>query len=162
MRFGPAHSEAGRPEAYELDQETLDLRRDGETVAIRPQSIRVLALLLRRGGRLVTIDELRRELWGDQHLEWRNGLHQCVRDLRRALEDDPARPRFVATVARRGYRFVGESVPVEVLPESGPPARNGSAPVGCPTPPVVFAAGATVALLLTMSLFVLICVILAR
>ena len=59
-------------------------------------------------GRLVTTDDFRQELWGDLYLGWRNSLHQCMRDLRRALSDDIRNPRYVATVARLGYRFVGQ------------------------------------------------------
>ena len=80
---------------FELQVETDELRCDRRPVALRPQAVRALSLLVRRGGRLVTVDELRAELWGNQHLEWRNSLHQCVRDLRRALSDDiPKLPDF--------------------------------------------------------------------
>lgn len=72
---------------------------------LRPLVTRALCLLVRRRGRLVSRAELRRELWGEAILEWEPGLHQVIRQLRRALGDDAREPAYVETVPRRGYRF---------------------------------------------------------
>ncbi len=155
VRFGPAGAVALDRYRFELQVETDELRCDGRPVALRPQAVRALSLLVRRGGRLVTVDELRAELWGNQHLEWRNSLHQCVRDLRRALSDDARHPRFVATVPRRGYRFVGERIPAEAKV-----SRFGGVVRAFRRPSLAFAAGVATAVLVPASFFVL-CVVLA-
>jgi DNA-binding winged helix-turn-helix (wHTH) protein len=108
----------------------------------------LLDLLLGDAGRMVPIEALRRALWGDSHLEWRNGIHRCVRDLRAALGDDARHPRFVATVARLGYRFVGERTKAE--PAAAPaPARERRRHTAA------FAAGFVVALTLPLMLLLL-------
>ena len=155
VRFRPAGAVALDRYRFELQVETDELRYDGRPVDLRPQAARALSLLVRRAGRLVTFDELRAELWGDQHLEWRNSLHQCVRDLRRALSDDARHPRFVATVPRKGYRFVGERSPAAV-----PMSRFGGVVRTFRRPSRAFAAGIATAVLVPASLFAL-CVILA-
>jgi DNA-binding winged helix-turn-helix (wHTH) protein len=162
VRFGPANPVGPERGAFQLNLETLELRHLGEPVALRPQAARALVLLLRHEGELVTIDELRRELWGGQHLEWRNSLHQCVRDLRRALADDPARPRFVATVARRGYRFVGDTTSKADRELSvAEPKHAGALREVWRRPWVAFVAGAATFVLLPISLLMLLCAVLA-
>ncbi len=158
IRFGPA---SGARAEFELNIESLDLRRNGQPVALRRQAVRALALLLTREGRVVTSDELRRELWGDQVLDWRSSLHQCIRDLRRALSDDARSPGFVATVARIGYRFVG-SRPQRETPgtSSAAPGSYGAKLRGIRRPWVAYVAGLATALLVPASLLML-CVILA-
>lgn len=156
VRFGPANPSGSERWAFELDLETLDLRRHGTPIELRPQALRVLALLLRHEGTLVTIERVRREIWGDQHLEWRNSLHQCVRDLRRTLADEAGRPRFVATVARRGYRFIGETLPAAEFLATG--AGSGLHPRlsrAWRRPLLAFAAGVAAAALLPVSILLL-------
>lgn len=97
VRFGP----------FSLDLRTEELRARGELRALRPQAARALALLVRRAPALVTREELRHELWNGTAVEWEAGLHQVIRQVRRALGDDAREPRYVETVARRGYRFRG-------------------------------------------------------
>ena len=158
IRFGPA---SGARAEFELDVESLELRCDGQPVALRRQAVRALALLLRREGRLVTIDELRQELWGNQVLDWRSSLHQCIRDLRRALSDDARSPRFVATVARIGYRFVGSRPQREApgVSRGVPGTQEAGLPV-MSRPWVAYAAGLATALLVPASILVA-CILLA-
>ena len=59
-----------------------------------------------RPQRVVTRAQLRTALWGESHVDWQAGLHQCIRQIRRSLGDDAREPRFVETVPRVGYRFV--------------------------------------------------------
>ena len=74
-----------------------------QIVALRPLATRCLVLLVKRAGRLVTLEQIRRELWGTTVVDWNAGIHQAIRQIRRALEDhDHA---IVETVTRHGYRF---------------------------------------------------------
>lgn len=110
-------------DSYRFDPESGELRRGRLPIQLRPQATRALRLLLSRSNRLVTQEELRREIWGDTIVEWDTGLHQVMCQLRRALQDDPKDPAYIETVARRGYRFKHNlGVP------AGSAARNDSLP----------------------------------
>ena len=154
IRFGPADARTDLPLEFELDVDRLELRHHGQPVSLRPQAIQALSLLLQHDGRVVSIEELRTTLWGNQHLQWRNSLHQCLRDLRKALSDDARNPRFVASVARVGYRFVG-------VPRSPATAsrmeRDRRSWLGraLRKPPVAFATGFSVAVLVPIALLAL-------
>jgi TolB-like protein/DNA-binding winged helix-turn-helix (wHTH) protein len=100
-----------RFEAFELDLRSSELRRNGEPVRIQQQPARVLACLARRAGELVTREELRQAIWGDEtFVDFDQGLNYCIKQVRSALGDQAEAPRFVETLPRRGYRFL---VPVE-------------------------------------------------
>lgn len=72
-----------------------------------PQPFKVLALLVSRGGAIVTRSEIREQVWGaGTHVEFDQGLNFCIRQIREALGDDADAPRFVETLPRRGYRFL--------------------------------------------------------
>lgn len=102
---------------FELDPLGGTLRRGGARVRLTPQPARLLTLLALRAGELVTRPEIRDHLWApDVHVEVDQGINAVVREVRRTLGDDAASPRFIATVPRRGYRFVA---PVERLPRDG-------------------------------------------
>src|SRR5512145_2472713 len=104
-RFGP----------FFLDGASYRLVRDGEIIPISPKIIDLLLFLAARPSVLVSKDDLFRALWPDVAVT-DNALTQAVSELRQALGDDPANPKFVQTVARRGYRFIA---PVEaVVPAS--------------------------------------------
>src|ERR1700686_4715368 len=97
IRFGP----------FEFDAASLELRRRGVRVRIQGQPLRVLALLLSRPGTLVTRHALGTALWSEgTYVDFEHGLNAAVRRLRRALDDQASTPRFIETLARRGYRFV--------------------------------------------------------
>jgi DNA-binding winged helix-turn-helix (wHTH) protein/tetratricopeptide (TPR) repeat protein len=106
---------------FRLDATTGDLARGAAAVPLQAQVARALLLLVSRRGSLVLREELVRHLWPDTVVEYDQGLNNIIRMLRRSLGDDAARPRFVQTVTRRGYRFVA---PVEVvstaMPAGGP------------------------------------------
>ena len=102
---------------YSLDLETGELCRDGKRIDLRPQATTALQMLVHRSKQLVTHDELRREIWGDTSVEWDTGLHQVIRQVRRALQDDARNPTYIETVPRRGYRF-------RVEPTSEKPQRR--------------------------------------
>ncbi len=96
---------------FELDLSKGELRKDGLLLRLQPQPYKVLALLASRAGDLVTREELKSELWGDESfVDFERGLNSCILLVRSALGDDAQSPRFVKTVPRRGYRFLA---PVE-------------------------------------------------
>jgi DNA-binding winged helix-turn-helix (wHTH) protein/Tol biopolymer transport system component len=101
---------------FELDFEQLELRRQGAQVHLPPQPLRILALLLSHAGRIVTREEIQRQVWASgTFVDFELGLNRCIRQIRAALDDNPDQPRFIETIPKRGYRFVA---PLE-KPESG-------------------------------------------
>jgi cholera toxin transcriptional activator len=98
---------------YELDAGLGELRKDGNPQPrLRDQALRILLMLLERPRDLVTRDELRDRLWSaDTFVDFDHGLNTAINQLRNALGDSAASPRFIQTVPRRGYRFIA---PVEV------------------------------------------------
>ena len=97
LRFGP----------FELDADSAELLRHGERIPLPPQPFKVLALLVHKGGAVVTRAEIRDQVWGaGTHVEFDQGLNFAIRQIREALEDDAASPRFIETLPRRGYRFL--------------------------------------------------------
>jgi DNA-binding winged helix-turn-helix (wHTH) protein/tetratricopeptide (TPR) repeat protein len=93
---------------FELDPETQQLRKAGVLLHLQPQPFKVLSLLISRAGHLLTREELRHELWGDEiYVDFEQGLNYCIRQIRAVLEDDAQTPRYIETIIRRGYRFIG-------------------------------------------------------
>jgi Tol biopolymer transport system component/DNA-binding winged helix-turn-helix (wHTH) protein len=100
-------AERVRFDVFELDVRAGELLRDGRKIRLQEQPFRVLCLLLERSGEVVTRDELRQELWpADMFVDFDHGLNSAVARLREALRDSAENPRFIETVAKRGYRFV--------------------------------------------------------
>src|SRR6202047_283692 len=92
---------------FEVDQRAGELRRNGARVKLQEQPFQILALLLERPGEVVTREELQSRLWpADTFVDFDHSLNAAVRRLRDALGDSAENPRFVETVARRGYRFL--------------------------------------------------------
>lgn len=95
--------------SFEFDGDSGRLRRDGEEISLSPQSAGVLAALLQKPGSVVSREDLKETLWTDDTIvDFDAGLNFVVSQLRRALDDDPRAPRFIETLPRRGYRFIGE------------------------------------------------------
>ncbi len=93
--------------AFEFDATANLLRKNGRTTALEPQPARGLALLLSRAGEVVSKEELRLGVWGnDTHVDFDRGLAYCLSQIRAALGDSADNPRFVQTLPRRGYRFI--------------------------------------------------------
>src|SRR6185295_1344292 len=107
-----------RFDVFELDSAAGELRRQGDRVKLPPQPLRVLELLVRRGGDVVTRADIRERIWSDSFVDFEQGLNFCIRQIREALGDTADAPRFVETLPRRGYRFL---VPVETPPAVEPP-----------------------------------------
>jgi DNA-binding winged helix-turn-helix (wHTH) protein/TolB-like protein len=92
---------------FEVDAAAGELRRNGERVRLQDLPFRMLLALLRRPGDVVTRDELRTELWGTTYVDAEAGLNTAAAKLREALGDTADAPRFIETIPKRGYRFVG-------------------------------------------------------
>src|SRR5579862_2079063 len=96
---------------FDADTATGELRRQGMRVKLNAQPFQVLCMLLERPGELLTRDEISRELWADgTFVDFDHGVNSAVNRIREALGDTAVSPRFVETLARRGYRFIA---PVE-------------------------------------------------
>jgi DNA-binding winged helix-turn-helix (wHTH) protein len=92
---------------FELDLAAGELRKSGAKLRLQEQPFQVLAFLLERAGDVVTRDELRQKLWpADTFVDFDHSLNTAVNKLREALGDSASSPRYIETMARRGYRFI--------------------------------------------------------
>ena len=108
---------------FEVNLHTGELRQRGQKIGLQEQPFQLLAALLERPGELVTREELRARLWtADTFVDFDHSLNAAIKRLRDALGESAERPIFVETIARRGYRFIGN---VEVLTSSAPSDVNG-------------------------------------
>lgn len=94
-----------RTASFTVDLAARRVERDGEQVRLTPTEWHVLELLVRNAGKLVSQQQLLREVWGPQYERETNYLRVYLAQLRRKLEPDPARPRHLVTEAGMGYRF---------------------------------------------------------
>jgi len=111
---------------FQFHPETGELFRSGERVELQNQPARLLELLTRRPGELVTRDELRRAVWGgDTHVDFDRSLNFCVRRIRVALGDCSRSPMYLETLPRRGYRFLAPVTVGSNNQVKNAPARRG-------------------------------------
>ncbi len=102
--------------AFEADASTGELRRQGIRIKLHAQPFQVLLMLLERPGEVLSREEISRALWSDgTFVDYDHGVNSAVNRIREALGDAANSPRFVETLARRGYRFVA---PVEAIAEA--------------------------------------------
>jgi TolB-like protein len=93
---------------FELDELTLELRRNGMLIRIQQQPARVLAFLMSHRGKSVTRQQIQNAIWGqDTFVDFEQNLNFCIRQIRITLSDQAERPRFIETLPRIGYRFIG-------------------------------------------------------
>ncbi len=93
---------------YELDSNARELRKAGVRIKLQEQPFQILEMLLERPGAIVTREELQKKLWAaDTFVDFDLSLNSAIKKLRRALNDDSENPRFIETLYRRGYRFIG-------------------------------------------------------
>jgi Tol biopolymer transport system component/DNA-binding winged helix-turn-helix (wHTH) protein len=110
---------------FEVDVPAGELRKNGLKLKLQEQPFQVLCMLLEHPGEVVTREELRGKLWpGDTFGDFDHGLNAAVKRLRDALGDDPNNPRFVETLARRGYRFIGNMGIPAATPSARPRPRQ--------------------------------------
>ena len=130
-----------RFENFEADVRAGELRKHGMRLKLSGQPFQVLVVLLRRAGDVVTREELQQALWpADTYVDFDHGLNTAINKVRSALGDSGSSPRFVETLARRGYRFIGTVQVSEVASRAAeastaePPAAA-AAPDALPRPP---------------------------
>ena len=105
----------------EIDMRRHEVRRGGETIRLQQQPFQILALLMEHAGGVVTRQDIERRLWPDgTSVDFEHSVNAAIRRLRVALGDDAIDPRFVETVPRRGYRFVGRLDPSGRVDERRP------------------------------------------
>jgi TolB-like protein/DNA-binding winged helix-turn-helix (wHTH) protein len=120
--------------AFELDAASGVLRKWGIAVKLHPQPFRVLRLLVENPGQPVTRERIRQCLWGDNtFVDFERGINFCVNQIRAALGDDAGNPKYVETLPRCGYRFIGSlnGTSGEALAEASLPAAV-AAPISAP------------------------------
>ena len=93
---------------FEADLRTGELTKLGKRVRLQEQPFQLLAMLLERPGELVVREELRQRLWPKTLVDFDHGLNKAISKVREALGDSAENPRFIETVASRGYRFLAD------------------------------------------------------
>ena len=116
---------------FELDLRAGELRKHGLRVRLQEQPFQILAILLAHPGEVTTREELQKKLWpADTFVDFDGGMNNAVKRLREALGDSAESPRYVETIPRRGYRFIGtvngnalSTPPYGSLPTAKPDAK---------------------------------------
>src|ERR1700727_2231887 len=94
---------------FEVDLRAGELHKHGLRVRLQDQPFQVLSILLEHPGAVVTREELQKKLWpADTFVDFDHGLNKAISKIREALNDSAENPRFIETLARRGYRFLAE------------------------------------------------------
>ncbi|MGA7241552.1 MAG: winged helix-turn-helix domain-containing protein, partial [Terracidiphilus sp.] len=94
---------------FELDVRAGQLRRQGVRMRLRGQPLQVLEILLERAGDVVTREELQGQIWpADTFVDFDHSLHNAIARIREVLIDSAENPRYIETLPRRGYRFIGQ------------------------------------------------------
>jgi eukaryotic-like serine/threonine-protein kinase len=111
----PQSSKLIRFGAFELDLRARELRRDGRATGLPDQSVTLLAMLLEQPGEVVLREEIRTKLWpNDTVVEFDHSINTAMGRLRQALGDSAENPQYIETLPRRGYRWIGPAVSVEI------------------------------------------------
>jgi TolB-like protein/DNA-binding winged helix-turn-helix (wHTH) protein/Tfp pilus assembly protein PilF len=140
--------------SFEVDIVSGELRRQGLKIRLQDQPFRLLVLLLGRAGDVVTREEIREKLWpADTYVDFDHSLNTAVKKLREALGDSAEAPRYVETLARRGYRFIAPVAPRPIA-QVGPSA---SADVASRLPSPAERLSTSARRLLTFAIIVVIC-----
>ncbi len=115
---------------FELNLDTEELRKFGTPIKLRPQPFRLLALLASCSGQVITREEIKEQLWGeDTYVNFEHGMNKCIKQIRTALSDNANKPVYIETVPRHGYRFLAPVVAKTVL---APPPRVKESSSGIP------------------------------
>src|SRR5712671_4688316 len=119
MPMPPSSSESRlrRFGVFEVDLAAGELRKNGALMRLQEQPFQVLCILLESAGRVVTRDDLRQKIWpADTFVDFDHSLNTAVNKIRETLGDSASSPRFVETLARRGYRFIAPVNGMEANP----------------------------------------------
>ena len=109
---------------FEVDLRAGELTKRGLRIRLQEQPFQVLAMLLGKPRELVTREELRDKIWGRTVVDFDHGLNKAINKIREALGDSAENPRFVETVARRGYRFLADVTPIDTAGGEQPGAQT--------------------------------------
>src|SRR5215471_7076575 len=94
---------------FELDDVAGELRRQGVKLRLQEQPLQILQVLIRVPGEIVTRDQLQRRIWtSDTFVDFDHGINNAIKRLREVLGDIADTPRYIETLPRRGYRFIGK------------------------------------------------------
>ena len=118
IRFGP----------FEIDSKSGELRKLGVRIKLQDQPFQILQILLEHPGEVVTREELRQRIWPEAFVDFDHGLYNAVKRLREALGDVADTPRFIETLPKRGYRFIGTVAGDDASLSAAAIANAGSAP----------------------------------
>ncbi len=111
----PRPSNVVRFGVFEVDLRAGELRKQGLRIKLQEQPFQILAMLLEQPGEVVLREEIQKRLWpNDTIVEFDHSINAAIKKLRQALDDDAENPRFVETLARRGYRFIAPVVDAPV------------------------------------------------
>ena len=133
MPTPPSSSEARlvRFAVFEVDLAAGELRKNGARLRLQEQPFQVLAVLLENAGRVVTREDLRQKIWpADTFVDFDHSVNTAVAKVREALGDSATSPRFVETLARRGYRFIAPVNGVEAPAANSPNAATSDSASG--------------------------------
>jgi cholera toxin transcriptional activator len=130
MPASQPNSRIARFGVFELDLNAGELRKSGVKMRLQGQPFQVLALLLERAGEVVTREELQQKLWpSDTFVDFDHSLNTAINKVREALGDSASSPRFVETLARRGYRFIAPvQNPVQTQAQNTAPTSVAASP----------------------------------
>jgi DNA-binding winged helix-turn-helix (wHTH) protein len=128
MPVTPSSTNRIQFDEFAVDLRAQELYKKGTRIKLQIQPFQVLALLLEQPGEVVTRDELQKRLWpADTFVDFDHSLNTAVKKLRQALGDDIKKPRYVETLPKRGYRFLGTvKGPVAKAPQAS--TRQTAAP----------------------------------
>jgi TolB-like protein/DNA-binding winged helix-turn-helix (wHTH) protein len=135
VKTSASHSPVIRFGVFELDLRSEELRKQGMKIRLQGKPIEILIMLLERPGEIVTREELQQKLWpSDTFVDFEQGLNNAVKRLRAALDDAAETPRFIGTLPRKGYRFVGAVTGAGLVTSAAPvPQKDSNA--GKPSAP---------------------------
>ena len=107
---------------FELDVTSGELRKSGILLKLQPQPFRVLLLLIDKAGQVVTREEIQRCLWTDStFVDFEHGINFSINQIRGSLSDNAEGPRYIETLPKRGYRFIGTVVGESAKPPAADP-----------------------------------------
>src|SRR5437773_5646393 len=109
---------------FEADPRIGELTKHGKRLPLQEQPFQLLAMLLERPGELVSREELRAKIWPETIVDFDHGLNKAISKIREVLGDSVESPRFVETVARRGYRFLADVAVIDSADRQGEPTPN--------------------------------------
>jgi TolB-like protein/DNA-binding winged helix-turn-helix (wHTH) protein/Tfp pilus assembly protein PilF len=132
MATQPRVSATLRFDGFELDLRAGELRRHGVKLRLRGQPLHVLEILLERAGEVVTREELQSQIWSaDTFVDFDHSLHNAIARIREVLGDSAEKPRYIETLPRRGYRYIGPLEDEDVdAPALAAPVEAAQGPAG--------------------------------